>query len=397
MHYSDRPENLTKPWASDGNKNSIPVLSQVGVTAGAASWSDGFPPLTMTPLAAGGIPPSGLDMNGVLHALSAQALWASSGAGVQYNFSWANDPDINGYPKGAKVLNAQGTGYWMSTIDNNKTDPDAGPSGDWISLDTVGAAFINLTGSSHTLTPGEYAHPLLVLTGQLTSNLLVIFPPSANKTWHVVNLTTGDFSISATTSNTGASVPIAPSYSTGGVKCVTSVTVIDNNCFAEYSEGGGGGGSTVIANPEGTGEPLSTISIEGVVYTISGGGGYAPSQRYNTASATGIGTLLAQSTVSRFFTNLLGYSDLVKSVSMVKLKPGTTASTLLLKASSWTTDYIDFSVSGAIDSSNNYIDAILRAKKTSSDMSGVFFKTRVNGGQWTDSSSSPATSLSIYY
>ena len=96
MQYSNRPRNLFKAWASSGNRNAIPFNSQVGVTAGAASWMDGFPPLTMTPIAAGGIPPSGLDMNGVLHAVSEQSLWASSGAGVKFDPDWASNQNIGG-------------------------------------------------------------------------------------------------------------------------------------------------------------------------------------------------------------------------------------------------------------------------------------------------------------
>ena len=69
MQSSSAPSKLTMPFANSGSKNTVPVPSQIGITAGAASYTDGFPPLTMTPVAAGGVPPSGLDMNGHLTSL----------------------------------------------------------------------------------------------------------------------------------------------------------------------------------------------------------------------------------------------------------------------------------------------------------------------------------------
>ena len=69
-----KPDKITLPFAASGNKNVIPVASQIGITGGAASYTDGFPPLTMTPVAAGGIPPSGKDMNGVIYTISAASI-----------------------------------------------------------------------------------------------------------------------------------------------------------------------------------------------------------------------------------------------------------------------------------------------------------------------------------
>ena len=51
------PPQLTQAFAFSGTKNLIPVPSQIGITPGAASFTDGFPPLTATPIGSGGIPP----------------------------------------------------------------------------------------------------------------------------------------------------------------------------------------------------------------------------------------------------------------------------------------------------------------------------------------------------
>ena len=59
--------------------------SQISVTPGAASFTDGFPPLCATPVTSGGVPPAKADMNGVLYELSNVDLWMSAGAGFQWS------------------------------------------------------------------------------------------------------------------------------------------------------------------------------------------------------------------------------------------------------------------------------------------------------------------------
>lgn len=131
MQASNAPSKSPVPFAESGSKNTIPVASQIGVTPGLASFTDGFPPLTMTPLVAGGIPPKGMDFNGILYFLSAATRWAQAGAGYSYDAAFATA--IGGYPKGATLVMATGNGFWMSTVENNSTNPDSGGSG-WIAL-----------------------------------------------------------------------------------------------------------------------------------------------------------------------------------------------------------------------------------------------------------------------
>ena len=119
MQLTNTPGKLVLPFANAGAKNTIPTASQIGITAGAASLTDGFPPLTRTPIAAGGVPPSGLDMNGILFQLSAILRWANAGGGYAYDSTFANDSNVNGYPKGARVMRSDGLGYWFNTVENN--------------------------------------------------------------------------------------------------------------------------------------------------------------------------------------------------------------------------------------------------------------------------------------
>lgn len=131
MQASNAPSKSAIPFAESGTKNTIPEASQIGVTPGAASFTDGFPPLTMTPLVAGGVPPYGADFNGILNFLSAAARWTQAGGTYEHDGGFA--AAIGGYPAGAVVRNSSGSGFWVSAADNNLTDPDAGGAG-WESL-----------------------------------------------------------------------------------------------------------------------------------------------------------------------------------------------------------------------------------------------------------------------
>ena len=153
MQLSNAPAQIVEAWATAGSKtNPIPVPSQVGITPGAASWTTGFPPLCDTPLASGGIPPSMQDMNGGLYQMSAVDVWMCAGGGFPYNSTFQSA--IGGYPNGARVLMASGGGYWVSTVDNNMTDPDTGGAG-WASADEN--AITALTGDVTASGPGSAA------------------------------------------------------------------------------------------------------------------------------------------------------------------------------------------------------------------------------------------------
>ena len=151
MQLSSVPSQIVKAWATgDSSKtNPIPVPSQTGITPGAASLTDGFPPLCATPVASGGIPPSKADMNGILYQMSAVDVWMCAGGGFPYNSAFSSA--IGGYPNGARVLMARGNGYWVSTVDNNVTDPDTGGAG-WASDDSN--AITSLTGDVTAAGPG---------------------------------------------------------------------------------------------------------------------------------------------------------------------------------------------------------------------------------------------------
>lgn len=210
MQLSNTPGKLLLPFAADGTKNAIPVDSQVGIVAGKASLADGFPPLTRTPLSAGGVPPSGLDMNGILFEMSDVIRWANAGGGYAYDADFATNANVGGYPKGARVMRSDGVGYWLNTVENNETDPeDAGAAAaGWVPDYSSGASTVTMTNANVTLTPLEYGKRIIVLTGTLTSNLNLIFP-SIPGAWVVLNKCTGNFAVTCkTAAGTGFAINV---------------------------------------------------------------------------------------------------------------------------------------------------------------------------------------------
>lgn len=108
-------------------------------TPGRASFNDGFPPTNMT---LGGINPFGPDMNGILRSLSQWTLWQQLGGPVPYDATFQTQQ--GGYPAGALVASAVTVGlFWLSTVDNNATNPDAAGAG-WLATQ---AALLPMTGA----------------------------------------------------------------------------------------------------------------------------------------------------------------------------------------------------------------------------------------------------------
>lgn len=141
MLLSSIPTKVQLPWGAGAGPafiRPIPVPSQIGIQGGAASFTDGFPPLTFQPVGAGGIPPFGEDMNGILNQITAWNRWQAAGGPINYDSGF--QAVIGGYPNGAIVgsLVVPGT-LWRSTVDNNVTNPDAGGSG-WTQFSVLGAS-----------------------------------------------------------------------------------------------------------------------------------------------------------------------------------------------------------------------------------------------------------------
>src|SRR5580658_8309931 len=138
------PPIVPQPFAENappGNINAIPNTTGV---SGLASYDQGFPTVTMQPVVAGGIPPEGQDFNGILFAITAHLYYLQSGQRWQFNATVA--AAIGGYPVGAIVAMADGTGEWVNYVANNSTNPDTTPPGGsasgWAILSSTGPAAV---------------------------------------------------------------------------------------------------------------------------------------------------------------------------------------------------------------------------------------------------------------
>ena len=188
MQASQIPVKFPIPWGSSAGSSyirTIPVNSQIGSNPGFASLTDGFVPLNMTPVASGGIPPFGQDLNGILRQVTQWDQWQQAGGAVSYDASFS--ASIGGYPQGALLQAATGPGaYWVSLADNNTTNPDAGGD-NWAALGNATTGDVKWRPTSEVLpgwvkanatTIGNAASGASQLAAQAALNLF---------TWHWTN------------------------------------------------------------------------------------------------------------------------------------------------------------------------------------------------------------------
>ncbi len=162
MQASGAPAKIPLPFANSGQKNTIPIPSQVPTSPGLASFTTGFPPLCLTPIDAGGIAPFGQDMNGILFAVSAVAQWFCAGATFTYDATFSSQ--IGGYPAGCRVASASNSAIiWYNTTDNNTSNPDSGGAG-WIRASGIGAPVVLTMAGTHVVY-ASFANYLAIVTG----------------------------------------------------------------------------------------------------------------------------------------------------------------------------------------------------------------------------------------
>lgn len=210
------PPLIPQPFAQGGTKNTIPNTT---ADTQRASFALGYPPRTMQPIGAGGVPMLGPDMNGILYDVTAW-LYALQGGQIQPFDSDVSDA-IGGYAVGALVLMADGAGYWINTAAANTADPDAGGAG-WQPVYTYGAAAVSaLVGGTRTLTVIEASRYFLVMTGALVTNQQIVVP-NAYRNWLIINATTGAFTLTVkTAAGTGVTIPQGGAASPTAVWCDT--------------------------------------------------------------------------------------------------------------------------------------------------------------------------------
>lgn len=118
------PILLSTPFASSGDKNTIPESDAPQPQN--ATWEKGFPPITQTPIAEGGVPPERNDFNGTLNAITQNIVFQTQGGRYKFDPTYANK--IGGYPVNAILQLENGTEV-LNKTPNNVTNPNVDMTG----------------------------------------------------------------------------------------------------------------------------------------------------------------------------------------------------------------------------------------------------------------------------
>jgi hypothetical protein len=262
MNSSDIPSRTPKAFSINGAKNNIPVDSTGTTLAdGDATFDSGFPPLTMTPISAGGKPPKGKDMNGIFYAITQKQQWQDAGMG--YPYSSAFSTSITGYPKGAVIPDSAYSGAWINLTEANVNNPEvnSATATGWVPLASYGDTSIAMSSTSITLTTLQASKSRVIITGTLTANLYLYFPPWI-KDWTIDNKSNGAFSVICITTSVGAAG--VTSYP----KTVTKIHC-DGTNMSSYELAKG----IATFTSSGVFTVPSDVSVVKVTCTAGGGGG----------------------------------------------------------------------------------------------------------------------------
>jgi hypothetical protein len=169
MLNAEIPPKFPIPFANSAiaGVNVRPVPINPPAQPGAASLNIGFPPLNFTPVAAGGIPPFGQDMNGILQQITALLRWYTAGAPVNFDPDFA--ASIGGYPYGAIIPSINFNVWYQSLIDNNFDDPDSGSDNWGVAYSPWSSQYWPAAGSAN-------AQVLTLFPGVLTLSQLLGIP-----------------------------------------------------------------------------------------------------------------------------------------------------------------------------------------------------------------------------
>lgn len=131
-----QPDLILIPFgknATPGTIDPIPKTRGPGDDPQQATWDEGFPLVTMTPLAAGGIPPKGQDFNGVLKAISEHTVFTERGG--QFKWSAAYVTASGGYSIGDVIQADDGLNSYVSLVNTNTANFNTTPAAIGVSWD----------------------------------------------------------------------------------------------------------------------------------------------------------------------------------------------------------------------------------------------------------------------
>lgn len=128
----------------------IPIPDQTSILVGAASFATGFPPATMSDTdSAGGVPPYGQDVNGILYMITAYIAMLQAGQRTSWNATAV--AAFTGYAIGARFASTVVLGRtWINQTAGNVSNPDVDPTG-WAADDPLFSASAPAAGTINNL------------------------------------------------------------------------------------------------------------------------------------------------------------------------------------------------------------------------------------------------------
>ena len=300
MQNSSIPPKFPIPWANSAgsaNVRSIPKDSQISIQAGAASLTDGFPPLNFIPVSAGGVPPFGQDMNGVLKQTTQWLQWYAAGGAVRYDGTFV--AAIGGYPAGAFLTSTSGHAIYESLIDNNFQDPNLNTT-NWRIVSCVWSAttwLANGSANAQTIT----LSPAPTSLSQLSGIPLTIFSQGTNtgaSTLNVNNLgpvsivAPGSVPLSGGSLQTGSPFQVVLQGATPFTLLTRSNTFYDSAAGGLTVQGLGANGASLALFGNGNSTPNKYIrAINGIFQVVNSTFSSAPLNLTDSGDLTILGSI----------------------------------------------------------------------------------------------------------
>ena len=173
------PQLIVKPFGADAvdpANITLPIPVEPTVTPGQANFNEGFPAITMVdPVSQGGVPPFGQDFNGIFYMITAYLVWLQGGGGFTFDQDFVDEN--GGYAEGSILRSTDDpTRQWVSTADDNETDPDSPSAANWIPVGS-GQGYITATvpaGISNDLDPTDWGPAVDVLDIDISAGNAVV-------------------------------------------------------------------------------------------------------------------------------------------------------------------------------------------------------------------------------
>lgn len=272
-----QPDLIPAPFAENATPGTIePIPPLTPSVPQQATWSSGFPQVTMQPLAAGGIPPRGQDFNGVLNALS-QHIFHMQGGG-QYKWSDDHGP----YSIGDVLQSDDGLRSYVSVVDNNTDNFNTNPAAigvSWLPW-SGGAASELIAGLLKIATTAQAQAGTNDASAMTPAKTGILFPfrgiqvydTAGTYTWNVPDGVSKVWVTVVGGGASGGSAGVANARGSGGGPGGCVIGLVDLNGVNSVIVTVGSGGPAVGSSP---GLPGETSSFGSFCSATGGEGGNA--------------------------------------------------------------------------------------------------------------------------